>query len=72
MRFKYETLESLLEKTDAYNEQGLSLFRKLKEAVWQKLEADSSQSEITFIKRYDQMLEELGVLIKAKELNPQK
>jgi glutathione peroxidase-family protein len=34
MRFKYETLESLFEKTDAYNEQGLSLFKKLKESVW--------------------------------------
>ena len=65
MRNKYETLESLFQGTDAFNERGLDLFTKLKEAVWQKLEADSTQSELTFIKRYDQMLEELTILIKA-------
>ena len=67
MRFKYETLESLFQKTDAFNERGLDLFLRLKEAVWSKLETNSSQSEVQFIKRYDDMIEELQVLIRVKE-----
>ena len=31
---KYETLGSLFQKTDAFNERGLALFMKLKEGVW--------------------------------------
>ena len=53
MRFKYETLESLFQKTDAFNERGLALFLKLKEAVWSKLETNSSTNEVQFIKRYE-------------------
>ena len=67
MRFKYETLESLFQKTDAFNERGLSLFLKLKEYVWSKLETNSSQQEVQFIKRYENMIEELQVLIRRKE-----
>ena len=53
MRHKYETLISLFEKTDAFNERGLSLFEQLKEAVWLQLEPRSTTNEINFIKRYD-------------------
>ena len=45
----------------------MDLFLKLKEAVWSKLENNSSQSEVQFIKRYDDMIEELQVLIRVKE-----
>ena len=67
MRFKYETLESLFQKTDAFNEKGLALFLKLKEAVWSKLENNSSTNEVQFIKRYENMIEELQMLIRTKE-----
>lgn len=67
MRFKYETLESLFQKTDAFNERGLALFLKLKEAVWSKLENNSSTNEVQFIKRYENMIEELQMLIRTKE-----
>lgn len=67
MRHKYETLNSLFEKTDAFNERGLALFQQLKEGVWEKLEPHSTQNEMNFIKRYDQMLEELQFLIRSKE-----
>lgn len=40
---------------------------KLKEAVWSKLENNSSQSEIQFIRRYENMIEELQMLIRIKE-----
>lgn len=45
----------------------MDLFLRLKEAVWSKLENNSSQSEVQFIKRYDDMIEELQVLIRVKE-----
>lgn len=64
---KYETLGSLFQKTDAFNERGLALFMKLKEGVWQKLEQKSTPSEINFIKRYEQMMQELEVLIRKGE-----
>lgn len=64
---KYETLATLFEKTDAFNERGLSLFTKLKDAVWRLLEDKSTASEINFMKRYEQMLQELGALIKKGE-----
>jgi len=50
---KYETLETLFEKTDVFNERGLSLFTKLKDAVWRLLEDKSTPSEINFMKRYE-------------------
>jgi hypothetical protein len=53
MRFKYETLSSLFKKTDAFNERGLALFNNLKEAVWVRLEENSTKDEILFMKRYD-------------------
>lgn len=39
MRHKYETLRSLFEKTDAFNENGLSLFNKLKDVVCQNVKS---------------------------------
>jgi len=67
MRYKYETLTSLFEKTDAFNERGLALFQKLKESVWAKFEGQSTPNEVAFIKRYEAMLQELEVLIRQKE-----
>ena len=49
----YETLATLFEKTDAFNERGLSLFTKLKDAVWKLLEEKSTPSERNFMKRYE-------------------
>ena len=43
------------------------MFLKLKEAVWSKLETNSSTNEVQFIKRYENMIEELQMLIRTKE-----
>lgn len=68
MRFKYETLGSLFRKTDAFNERGLALFNNLKEAVWNKVQENGTKEEIIFMKRYDQLLEEIQVIIATNEI----
>mgnify|MGYP006893255899 CR=1 FL=1 len=65
MAHKYETLRTLFEKTDAFNENGLTLFQQLRELVWSKLENYSTQNEILLINRYDSMIKELEILIRT-------
>ena len=72
MRFKYETLSSLFKKTDAFNERGLALFNNLKETVWVRLEENSTKDEILFMKRYDQLIEEIQILIRTHEAENQR
>jgi hypothetical protein len=45
---------------------------KLKEGVWNKLEQKSTPSEINFMKRYEQMLQELEILIRKGEKKEEK
>ena len=72
MRHKYETLNSLFEKTDAFDERGLRLLRRLKDVVWEKLGPHSTPNEIGCIKRYGLMLQELEVLARTKEAHAQR
>lgn len=67
MAHKYETLRTLFEKTDAFNENGLTLFQQLRELVWSKLENYSTQNEILLINRYDSMIKELEILIRTQD-----
>ena len=69
MRFKYETLTSLFQKTDAFNEAGLGLLRRLREAAWQKWdgEAGNTPNEETLMKRYENLLAELEVRMRTTE-----
>jgi len=64
---KYETLASLFQKTDTFNERGLKLFKRLKEVVTLRFEDKFSDSEAQFMSRYEQMIKELTVQIELKE-----
>ena len=69
MRFKYETLTSLFQKTDAFNEAGLSLFKKVKDAAWQKFDGqNNTANEETLIKRFENMLQEIEVSLRTAEV----
>ena len=43
---KYESLSSLFEKTDAFNEKGIIMLEQLKQSVWSQLKHDSSENEV--------------------------
>ena len=60
---KYETLQSLFELTDTFNDKGIKLLHNLKDAVWSKLKVGSSSNEIKLIQRYDNMLQEFEILL---------
>lgn len=68
MRFKYETLTSLFQKADAFNEAGLSLFKKVKDAAWQKFDGqNNTANEETLIKRFENMLQEIEHSVRMAE-----
>ena len=68
IQHQYETLSSLFEKTDAFSEKGITLLQQLKQEVWSKLCAESTNNEIQIMKRYDEMVGELQLLVRKHSM----